>query len=153
MFNKNTYKTLFIGILICMTIFAGITMALKKTLTNTYDACFYCKKVLIDTGLALETIHYLVEEKYCESTWIDAAVYFKLRVSTVDVQKIIEKILEYHEYKGSLSIPQYPSWWQPTSQGQHFVYYKDSRTATPVVIVDVDQNGGFSFVYIAIIPV
>ena len=150
---KGSYKTVLLWSLVAMAILVGIAMALIQTLAVKSDELSYFETALFDTGLELKTMPYLIEEKYCANVWVDAVVYFKLRMSIVNSQQVINKIEHYHKYNGRLSLPQFPDWWKPGACRLHFVYYKDNYSASPIIVVDVDQKNDIAFVYIAVIPV
>ena len=152
MCDRETYKASLLWIMVAITVIVGIVVALIQSLAVSDDEHSYCERALLDTGLDLGTMPYLLENKYCENAWVDAVVYFKLRMSIASSQQVINKIGRYHEYKGTLSLPQCPVWWKPGTHRLHFVYYKNSYSASPIIIVDIDKEKDVAYVYIAVIP-
>ena len=96
-----------------------------------------------------------IEHKFCEDRWIDAQVYFKLKVKGEDTDKVTNRLRSFPKYEGGIdSSSPPPVWWKPGPSAIKIAYIKnddDNGTVIIIAYVEPSDNGVFTF-YIQVIP-
>ena len=115
----------------------------------------YCDQMLKDTGLDFSQLSFTVEHKFCEDRWIDAQVYFKLKVKGEDTDKITNRLRSFPKYEGGIEASSPPPvWWKPGPSAIKIAYIKnddDNGTVIVIAYVEPPDNGVFTL-YIQVIP-
>lgn len=148
--KKDITATVMLCVVLCV-----IAIAVKLFLPAPNDDA-YCDQMLKDTGLDFSQLSFTVEHKFCEDRWIDAQVYFKLKVKGEDTDKITNRLRSFPKYEGGVeasSLP--PVWWKPVSSAIKIAYIKDDDDNGTVIIiayVEPPANGAFTL-YIRVMPV
>ena len=134
--------------------FCIAAIAVKLLLPTPNDEA-YCDRILNETGLDFSQMSFSVEHKSCEDQWIDAQVYFKLKVKGEDTDKVTNRLRSFPKYEGGIdSSSSPPVWWNPGPSAIKFVYLNDdNENGTFIIIAYVEppDNGVFTL-YIQVIP-
>ena len=148
--KKDVTATVMLCVVLCI---IAITV---KLLLPTPNADAYCDRILKKTGLDFSQMYFCVEHKFCEDKWIDAHVYFKLKVKGSDTSKIINRLRGFRQYEGQMDLYSPPlAWWKPGPSAIKIAYIKDDDGYGTVIIiayVEPPDNGAFTL-YIRVIPV
>ena len=140
-------------VMLCV-VFCVVAIAVKLLLLTPNDDA-YCDQMLKDTGLDFSQLSFTVEHKSCEDRWIDAQVYFKLKVKGEDSDKVTNRLRSFPKYEGGIdSSSSPPVWWNPGPSAIKFVYHNDdNENGTSIIIAHVEPPDNGSFVmYIQVIP-
>ncbi len=147
--KKDITATVMLGVVFCV---VAITV---KLLLPTPNVEAYCDQMLKDTGLDFSQLSFSVERKFCEEKWIDAQVYFKLKVKGEDTDKVTNRLRSFPKYDGSIvSSSPPPAWWKPGSTAIKIVYFNndnDNGSTIKIAYVEPPVNGSF-VMYIQVIP-
>ncbi len=85
--RKNGVITLVVACIVpCI-----VAMAIKMLMPTPNDDA-YCDQMLKETGLDFSQMSFSIEHKFCEDRWIDAQVYFKLKVKGEDTDKVTNRL-------------------------------------------------------------
>lgn len=135
------------------TILCIITIVIILLLPTPQDNAYY-DKMLAESGLDLSQMSFSVEHRYCEDKWIDAEVYFELKVRGDNVKKVMDLLRGFPRYGGTIDIRSAPSWWKPDPSATKIVYYTNQKSASPIFIICITPfNKEYFTIYIAAIPV
>ena len=140
-------------VMLCV-VFCVVAIAVKLLLLTPNDDA-YCDQMLKDTGLDFSQLSFIVEHKFCEGQWIDAQVYFKLKVKGEGADKVTNRLRSFPKYEGGIdSSSSPPVWWNPGPSAIKFVYHNDdNENGTIIIIAHVEPPDNGSFVmYIQVIP-
>ena len=133
-------------------VIVSIAIVLLTGCSGESDKSYY-ETTLAEAGLNLADGEFSVENKFCEDAWVDAAVYFKLRLTDASAIKIVERIKTYSEYRGEIDMANVPEWWNPSPSAMRFCYYTNTESASPLVVAYIDPVQDGTIVYLAVIPV
>lgn len=141
-------------VILCV-VFCVVAIAVKLLLPTPNDEA-YCDQMLKDTGLDFSQLSFIVEHKFCEGQWIDAQVYFKLKVKGKDTDKVTNRLRSLPKYEGSIvsSLPP-PAWWKPGPSAIKITCLNDDNENGTIIIiayVEPPDDGAFTL-YIQVIPV
>ena len=137
------------------TVFCVVAITINLLLP-TPNADAYYDRILKKTGLDFSQMYFYVENKFCEDKWIDAHVYFKLKVKESDTSKIINRLRGFRQYEGEMDLYSPPlAWWKPGPSAIKITYIKDDDGYGTVIIiayVEPPVNGACTL-YIRVMPV
>jgi hypothetical protein len=141
-------------VMLCV-VFCVVAIAVKLLLPTPNDDA-YCDQMLKNTGLDFSQLSFTVEHKFCEDRWIDAHVYFKLKVKGSDTSKVTNRLRGLRQYEGQMDLYSPPlAWWKPEPSAIKIAYIKDDDDNGTVIIiayVEPPANGTFTL-YIRVMPV
>ena len=137
------------------TVFCVVAITINLLLpTPNNDA--YCDQMLKNTGLDFSQLSFTVEHKFCEDRWIDAHVYFKLKVKGSDTSKVTNRLRGLRQYEGQMDLYSPPlAWWKPGPSAIKIAYIKDDHGYGTVIIIAYVEPpvNGASTLYIRVMPV
>ncbi len=113
----------------------------------------YADNMLQETGLDFAQMKIQIEEKCCDDSFIDAAVFAKLKVEKGQEGAIIAKMNEFPQEQAGIILGNVPSWWKPSPNAVRISYYTDRMSASPVILAYIDTQECETHIYIVIIPV
>ena len=157
MMNDKTHivkKAVVPAVMLCVA-FCVAAIAVKLLLPMPNGEA-YCDQMLKDTGLDFSQLSFSVERKFCEDKWIDAQVYFELKVKGEGSDKVINRLRSFPKYEGGIdSSSPPPAWWKPSPSAIKIVHLNDANKNGTIIIiayVEPPDNGAFTL-YIQVIPV
>lgn len=144
--KTNFIKLGFLVYILCAFIFVHYYLSAKNMPQKTNA------ELLNETGLNFSSIKHKLTERHDENNQSWKEQYFvKVELAKKYKQQIISQIEKFSHVDKKILLSYFPTWWRPTANSKHYVYYSYGFPENRLIVVFLDENTDNLIMYIIIL--